>query len=177
MKRKWIEDNKLEIGSAIAAACLLAANSGSISAYMQQSAAEKQAYSATMQQIALIDAAELARKEAEPIARARYTDGCELVFNLDNQGLYTALVKGAPVIKGDYAPFYAANPSAEINPGHVLPAGMTVCDAYGNSAVLGYLDPSSTLPVALSFLTTTDKALVESVLLQHPDAQRPKAVN
>lgn len=174
---KWIAENKLEIGSAIVAACLLAANSGSIRTYMQQSAAEKQAYSATMQKIALIDAAELARKEAEPIARQRYLDGCELVFNLDDQGLYTALVKGAPVIKGDYAAFYADNPSAEINPGHVLPAGMIVCDAYGNSAVLGYSNASSSLPVALSFLTTTDKALVESVLSQHPDAQRPKAVN
>ena len=177
MKRKWIEDNKLEIGSAVVAACLLTANSGSIATYLSQSAAEKQAYSAMMQQIALIDAAELARKEAEPIARQRFVDGCELVFNLDDQGLYTALVKGAPVIKGDYAKFYANNPSAEINPGHVLPAGMTVCDAYGNSAVLGYTDASSSLPVALSFLTTTDKALVESVLSQHPNAQRPKAVN
>ena len=177
MNRKWIEDNKLEIGSAIVAACLLTANSSSIGTYLSQSAAEKQAYSATMQQIALIDAAELARKEAEPIARQRFLDGCELVFNLDDQGLYTALVKGAPVIKGDYAKFYANNPSAEINPGHVLPAGMTVCDAYGNSAVLGYTDASSSLPVALSFLTTTDKALVESVLSQHPNAQRPKAVN
>jgi len=177
MNRKWIEDNKLEIGSAIVAACLLAANSSSIGTYLSQSAAEKQAYSATMQQIALIDAAELARKEAEPIARRRFLDGCELVFNLDDQGLYTALVKGAPVIKEDYAKFYANNPSAEINPGHVLPAGMTVCDAYGNSAVLGYTDASSSLPVALSFLTTTDKALVESVLSQHPNAQRPKAVN
>lgn len=177
MTRKWIEDNKLEIGSAIVAACLLAANSPNISVYMQQSAAEKQAYSATMQQIALIDAAELARKEAEPIAKQRYIDGCELVFNLDDQGLYTALVKGAPVIKGDYADLYADNPGAEINLGHVLPAGMTVCDAYGNSAVLGYVDASASLPVALSFLTTTDKALVESALLQHPEAQRPKAVN
>ena len=177
MNRKWIEDNKLEIGSAIVAACLLAANSSSIGTYLSQSAAEKQAYSATMQQIALIDAAELARKEAEPIARQRFLDGCELVFNLDDQGLYTALVKGAPVIKGDYAKFYANNPSAEINPGHVLPAGMTVCDAYGNNAVLAYTDASSSLPVALSFLTTTDKALVESVLSQHPNAQRPKAVN
>jgi len=177
MKRKWIEDNKLEIGSLLLAASLLAANSGSIATYLRQSAAEKQAYSATMQQIALIDAAELARKEAEPIARQRFIDGCELVFNLDDQGLYTALVKGAPVIKGDYAAFYSDNPDAELNPGHVLPAGMTVCDAYGNSAVLGYTDASAALPVALSFLTTTDKALVESVLSQHPDAQKPKAVN
>lgn len=176
--KEFFKEHRLECSFVVIASLVLFASRGKIQEYNAQSELEREAYQAAAQQVALIEAQEMAMQQAEPIAIARYERDCELIRNLTKDNTYTALGVGLPVIKGDYVEYYRENPVvlSALPHGHVLPAGMEVCDAYGNTTRLDLsADPAlNGLPVAMVIATTTDKSVVNArIEREDSDAIKP----
>lgn len=177
MFQDLIEDHKFELGCAAVVAVILVTQHSKISAFMATSEQQRQTYQAETAQVAAEEAKELARKQAEPMAIERYETGCELVYNLTKDNTYTALSVGIPVIKGDHADYYRDNPTplGQIPHSHVLPAGMVVCDVYGNTSILeASTEPMDNgLPVVDFISNTSDRSVVQTRIDQEPAAIRP----
>lgn len=172
-----MDDHKFELGCAAVAGLLIFSQWGSIQQYLASSAAQREAFRSGIEATAKVEAEELARKEAQPIAEERYREQCEVVYNLNQEGTYTALSVGTPVIKGDYVEFYRNNqiPFARMPHGHVLPVGELVCDPYGNTSVLiASPEPDHNgLPVVGIIISTTNQAIVDERLALEEQAIKP----
>jgi hypothetical protein len=102
------------------------------------------------------------QKGLEPIANDRYQKGCEMVLSFDVIGQYKALSVGSPVIDGNVASKVRHLSAKNLPLSAVLPAGSTVCDAYGNTSVLE--NNAQGLPVVLSIASTADRELVAKAM-------------
>lgn len=140
-------------------------NFGDIRAYMESNNQLRQSVAANQVSLNEQLAQAAAQQQLEDIANLRYDGYCEAVFNLTQDGVYTALTPGQPVIKGDFVEYFRANPESlkSIKPGHVLPAGTPVCDAYGNSSIL-VLEEDGDLPVIGEIASTSDLVRIENFI-------------
>jgi hypothetical protein len=108
-------------------------------------------------------------------ANARYDRNCEGIFTLDsNAQTYSPLTNHVPIGTGDYAArvinLRAAKkpiPSQQLT--DFIPAGMEVCDAYGNT---GYMEvvagKGNGAAVVTDIAKTGDLTRIESMLKRNP---------
>jgi hypothetical protein len=108
-------------------------------------------------------------------ANARYDRNCEGIFTFDsNAQTYSPLTKEVPITTGDYAARVSSLKAAK-KPIPVpqltdfIPAGMEVCDAYGNT---GYMEvvagKGSGAAVVTDIAKTGDLKRIESMLKRNP---------
>ena len=161
--KDFIDEHRLECVLAGGAAVMALLNLGDIRSYMTANTQLRQSVAA--HQLALNQqlASETARKQFEELANLRYDGYCEAVFNLNKEGIYTALTPGQPVIKGDVAEQFRKNPKAlqSLGRSHVLPSGTPVCDAYGNTALI---EDSGELPVIGAIAATSDRDRIDQFI-------------
>jgi hypothetical protein len=108
-------------------------------------------------------------------ANGRYDRNCEGIFTLDsNAQTYSPLTKDFPITTGDYASRVArarATKSAvpAPKPSDLIPVGMEVCDAYGNT---GYMDlvagRGNGSAVVTDIAKTGDLTRIDSMLKRNP---------
>lgn len=180
--RHFIDANKVECGVAVVAIALLLLNAPSLVERHGQRVAKRAIYDAERQMAGEIEVREKARQALIPIAESRYTEGCEAVFQINDMGSYIALSENAPVIKGNYAAYYAANPTLTQNipHTHLLPPGITVCDAYGNTGVIATAEQGDLagMPLVTDLANTPNQELVTHALTtRYGDRFRPDLVN
>lgn len=161
--KDFIEEHRLECVLAGGAAVMALLNLGDIRSYMATNTQLRQSVAAHQVELNQQLASETARQQFQEIANLRYDGYCEAVFNLNKQGVYTALTPGQPVIKGDVAEQFRKNPNAlkSLGRAHVLPAGTPVCDAYGNTALI---EESGELPVIGAIAATSDRVRIENFI-------------
>ena len=171
----FFREHKEEIGIAAIALILCVFNLPRFFAHFQSQSLKQDIYKAGLQQMAEIEAADMLSEEANLLAIERIERGCFPIFELGNSGSYIALTPGQAVIKGNFADYYAANPTAtkDIPIDHLMPAGMCVADPYGNTAMLR-ISPVHERPVATDVLTTTDEQAIEKIRSQVTNADIPQ---
>jgi hypothetical protein len=106
-------------------------------------------------------------------ANARYDRNCEGIFTLDsNAQTYSPLTKDVPIATGDYAARViklraAKKPIPAPSLTDFIPAGMEVCDAYGNT---GYMEQvkANAPSVVTDIAKTGDQKRIESMLKRNP---------
>lgn len=143
-----------------------------IQAKMARDAAVAQASQASLLKGQQLEADKLLRAKEAEIANARYDQGCELLLQSSDQSKAGIILQGWPVILGEYAKFYKKGTKLEqVNPGHTLAAGVTVCDAYGVTAVLV---PSDKYPFAVidQIAATPDRTRMRNALQARKEVKR-----
>jgi hypothetical protein len=115
------------------------------------------------------------QKQAIALANERFDAGCEGVFYLKpGSSTYQPLTENVGVLSGEY--WHRWNKAkTKLNPGPTdyLPAGTTVCDAYGN---VGILIPNSKKghAVVSDLLNTPDRNRISAMMNRYPNAHRPQ---
>ena len=114
------------------------------------------------------------QKQSIALANERYDAGCEGVFYLKpGNSTYQPLTEGSGVLSGDYWQRWTkAKVKPKPNATDYLPAGTTVCDAYGNVGILA----KQTLPhaVVTDLLNTPDRKRITAMMKRYPTANRPQ---
>lgn len=154
--QRWIKRNPMEatmVGIGIGIALL---NSGGIRESLAKQDALRSVVATNQEQVQTQQILEQKQKDLRPIAEARYNDGCLLVLSFDDKRRYKVLTVGSPVIDGNVK--LRLRPGAKPPISAVLPAGSTVCDAYGNTSILetdedGY-------PIVKTIASTPNQAIV-----------------
>lgn len=134
--QKWIKRNPTESALFGGAALLLLLNVGGIKNSLESQEISRQSVTANNRQIQQLELDRDKQRELATIANDRFDSGCELLVALDRPNHYKALVDGAPVLDGAYLDKYKDVPQNAIPKTAFLPAGKTVCDAYGSTGVL-----------------------------------------
>lgn len=164
--REILEEHRLEAFLGAVALGVIALNHGDIRDYMAANSQLRQSVATTQAEVNEQLAQAVALESFHDLANLRYDGYCEAIFNLNSEGTYTALTPGQAVIKGDTADQFRNNPAAlkSLSREHVLPAGVPVCDAYGNTALI---EESEDLPVIGAIAATNDKARIEQFIVDN----------
>ena len=160
--QKYIQRNPIQSALAGAAIVVCLLNSGTIGKALEQNSRQREALGAANQAITQLQLSEQNRLKLAEIANQRYDQGCELVINGNDRSKYTNLVPGVGVLNGNYQPAPGLPPTA------YLPAGVVVCDAFGNTAVLKN-EPiqeagNQVYPVARDFASTQDRERIRKAI-------------
>ena len=114
------------------------------------------------------------QKQSIALANERYDAGCEGVFYLKpGTSTYQPLTEGSGVISGAFWDRWnKAKVKPQPNATDYLPAGTTVCDAYGNVGILA----KQALPYAVvtDLLNTPDRSRIAAMMKRYPTANRPQ---
>lgn len=165
--KRWLRRNPTEAALFAGAGLLILLNLGGIKNMLAQQEITRQSVAESNRQIQQIELNEEKKRELAEIANARYDAGCEVVVALDRPDHYRALVEGVGVLDGVMAEQYRGNIN-NAPPSAFLPAGKTVCDAYGNTAVLvneARPDKGGQIyPVARQFATTEDRERIRQAM-------------
>lgn len=115
------------------------------------------------------------REKTIALANDRYDQGCEGVFYLKpNSSTYQPLTENVPVLSGDYWQRWTkAKGKLTPNLTDYLPAGTTVCDAYGNSGMLATTEKGKPA-VITELLNTPDRNRITKMMNRYPKAIRPQ---
>jgi hypothetical protein len=114
------------------------------------------------------------QKQSIALANERYDAGCEGVFYLKpGSSTYQPLSEGTGVLSGEYwNRWNKAKTKPQPNATDYLPAGTTVCDAYGNVGILAKLDKPHA--VVTDLLNTPDRSRIAAMMKRYPTANRPQ---
>lgn len=114
------------------------------------------------------------QKQSIALANDRYDAGCEGVFYLKpDASTYQPLSEGTGVLSGEYwKRWNKAKVKPQPNVTDYLPAGTTVCDAYGNVGVLAKTDKP--YAVVTDLLNTPDRKRITAMMKRYPRANRPQ---
>lgn len=160
---KLIRRNPIASALTASALALMALNSPAISRSLEQNSQQRESMSQANQALQTLQVNEQHRAELAIVANSRYDKGCEMVYSTANPKTYTAINPDEPVLDG--------------SSGGYMPAGVTLCDAFGNTAVIVdkfFPELNQTLPVVGEFASTQDKEIVKRAM--NPDkATRPVA--
>ena len=161
------EDHKLECLLGAIALSAIVLNRGELQKHLTANGQLRDVVSASQIELNKQLAESTTQQSFEELANLRYDGYCEPVFNLNKDGIYTALTLGQPVIKGDEADRFKGkdNVVALLQPGHVLPEGTPVCDAYGNTSSLS-MGPDG-LPIVKAIASTTDPQRIHMFIQKH----------
>jgi hypothetical protein len=114
------------------------------------------------------------QKQSIALANDRYDAGCEGVFYMKpGSATYQPLTEGAGVLSGEFwSRWNKAKVKPKPNATDYLPAGTTVCDAYGNVGILA----KQALPhaVVMDLLNTPDRTRITAMMKRYPTANRPQ---
>jgi hypothetical protein len=114
------------------------------------------------------------QKQSIALANDRYDAGCEGVFYMKpGSAIYQPLTEGAGVLSGE---FWSRWNKAKVKPKPTatdyLPAGTTVCDAYGNVGILA--KQSKPFAVVTDLLNTPDRSRINAMMKRYPTENRPQ---
>lgn len=114
------------------------------------------------------------QKQSIALANDRYDAGCEGVFYMKpGTSTYQPLTESAGVLSGE---FWSRWNKAKVKPNpnatDYLPAGTTVCDAYGNVGILAKTDRPHA--VVTDLLNTPDRNRITTMMKRYPTANRPQ---
>ncbi len=119
------------------------------------------------------------QKQSIALANERYDAGCEGVFYLKrgvkpNKSSYQPLTEGTAVLSGDYWQRWE-KAKGRLTPDLTdhLPAGTTVCDAYGNVGILATVEKGKPA-VITDLLNTPDRNRITAMMNRYPSATRPQ---
>jgi hypothetical protein len=113
------------------------------------------------------------QKQSIALANERYDAGCEGVFYMKpGSATYQPLTEGSGVLSGEFWKRWNRNNKLKPNATDYLPAGTTVCDAYGNVGILAKLDKPHA--VVTDLLNTPDRSRIAAMMKRYPTANRPQ---
>lgn len=114
------------------------------------------------------------QKQSIALANERYDAGCEGVFYLkQGASTYQPLTENSGVLSGEYwTRWNKAKTKPKPNNTDYLPAGTTVCDAYGNVGILAKQDKP--YAVVTDLLNTPDRNRITAMMKRYPTANRPQ---
>lgn len=161
-----ISEHKLELFCGVVAFGVLVANLGSIKGFMDSSNQLRDSLKTEQADNQRLQTEQLVSEQRKEVADERYRSNCTMLFSLNENGYYTTLSEGDPVLKGELAPKYRGKSLnfAKMPKNSFLPAGMTVCDAYGNTAKL-VKDPNLYgIAVVRDIANTGDQALIKRAM-------------
>jgi hypothetical protein len=115
------------------------------------------------------------QKQSIALANDRFDAGCEGVFYLKpGSSTYQPLTENVGVLSGEYwQRWNKAKLKPKPNPTDFLPAGTTVCDAYGNVGIL-IPDPKKGHAIVSDLLNTPDRNRITAMMNRYPTANRPQ---
>jgi hypothetical protein len=115
------------------------------------------------------------QKQTIALANDRYDAGCEGVFYLKpGTNSYQPLTEGTGVLSGEYwRRWNQAKVKPTPNATDFLPAGTSVCDAYGNVGILATTEKGKPAVVA-DLLNTPDRKRINAMMNRYPTAKRPQ---
>ena len=115
------------------------------------------------------------QKQTIALANDRYDAGCEGVFYLKpGSATYQPLTEGTGVLSGEYWKRWAASKGkAQPAATDYLPAGTSVCDAYGNVGLLT-TEKKGKPAVITDLLNTPDRKRINAMMSRYPTANRPQ---
>lgn len=145
---------------------VLIANAGSIKEFIASNNRLRESLKAEQADNQRLQVEQLVSEQRKDVADERYRNHCTVIFSLNQANHYTAISEGDPVLKGELASKYRGkNLNLRTMPKSAfLPNGMTVCDAYGNTAKL-VTDPNlNGLAVARDLANTGDQTLIKSAM-------------
>lgn len=162
----FFNEHKAECVCSGIAIVVLLTNLGSIKDFIAQNNQLRESMKAEQADNQRLQVEQLVSEQRKEVADERYRNNCTVIFSLNQQGYYTAISEGVPTFKGELASKYRGKKinlrtmSKEV----FLPAGMTVCDVYGNTAKL-IADPNlNGIAVARDLANTGDQALIRSAM-------------
>ncbi|MBW4422028.1 MAG: hypothetical protein KME13_22910 [Myxacorys californica WJT36-NPBG1] len=159
-----LREHKAECLCGTVAILILALNAGSIKEFIDSSQQLRASFKAEQQDNQRLQTEQLVSEQRREIAEERYRNHCTVIFSLSQKDHYTAITDGEPVLKGELAKLYRGQRfDVRTLPKHAfLPAGMEVCDVYGNTAKL-VSDPFlHGLPVARDLAHTGNPDLINA---------------
>ena len=159
---RWAKRNPMEAVMVAVGIGVALLNSGEIQNSLSREAATRAIVASNQQQVRAQEMLQEKQKELEPIANARYEAGCEMVISFEVGGQYKVLSVGSPVIDGNVASKIKNLPTDKLPLWAVLPEGSTVCDAYGNTAILEANGQG--FPVVKTIAATTNLDLVRKAM-------------
>ncbi len=113
------------------------------------------------------------QKQSIALADERFDAGCEGVFYLKpGASTYQPLTEGEGVLSGEFWMRWNKNRKLKPNQTDYLPAGTTVCDAYGNVGILAKTDRP--YAVVTDLLNTPDQKRITAMMKRYPTANRPQ---
>ena len=160
--QKWLKRNPTEAGIFAIAGAILLFNLGGIKDMMAEQAMNRASVAANNRAIQQQQITQEAQDQLAEIANKRYDAQCEMVLSVNVVGHYKALSLHSPVLDGNVAQQYKRRPLKQLPLNALLPAGSTVCDSYGNTAILE--TNAEGVPVVLSLATTTDKERIRKAM-------------
>jgi hypothetical protein len=159
-------EHKAECVCGVISVVVLLTNLGSIKQFVGENNQLRKSMKAEQTDNQRLQVEQLVDEQRKEVADERYRNNCTVIFSLNQAGHYTAINEGDPTFKGELAAKYRgkAIDLRKIPKGVFLPAGMTICDAYGNTAKL-VKDPNlNGLAVARDLANTGDQALIKSAM-------------
>ena len=115
------------------------------------------------------------QKQSIALANDRFDAGCEGVFYLKpGATTYQPLTEDEGVLSGEYWNRWnkAKGSKPKANSTDFLPAGTTVCDAYGNVGILA--KQAKPYAVVTDLLNTPDQKRITKMMSRYPAANRPQ---
>jgi hypothetical protein len=113
------------------------------------------------------------QKQSIALADERFDAGCEGVFYMKlGASTYQPLTEGVGVLSGEFWMRWNKNRKLKPNQTDYLPAGTTVCDAYGNVGILA--KQSKPYAVVTDLLNTPDQKRITTMMKRYPTANRPQ---
>ncbi|MBD1842134.1 hypothetical protein H6F89_01645 [Cyanobacteria bacterium FACHB-63] len=164
--QNFFNENKAECVCGVIAAIVLITNLGSIKQFIGDNNQLRESMKAEQADNQRLQVEQLVSEQRKEVADDRYRNNCTMIFSLNQQGHYTAISEGDPILKGELAARYRGKrfDLRKIHPFTFLPAGMTVCDAYGNTAKLVKDKNLNGIAVARDLANTGDQALIKSAM-------------
>jgi hypothetical protein len=163
------QDNPIGTGLAVVSCCAVllglvqGVNRGAFNPDPLQQQLELKQQTATLQ------------KQTIALANDRYDAGCEGVFYLKPKtSTYQPLTEGTAVLSGDYWQRWTKS-KGKLKPQLTdhLPAGTTVCDAYGNVGILATVEKGKPA-VITDLMNTPDRTRIAKMMTRYPNAIRPQ---
>jgi hypothetical protein len=145
---------------------VLLLNAGSIKGFIESSNQLRESMKAEQVDNQRLQVDQLVSEQRTEVADERYRNNCTVIFSLNQANHYTAISEGDPILKGELAPKYRGKPLdvRSMPRSAFLPAGMTVCDVYGNTAKLVINSNLNGLAVARDLANTGNQALIKSAM-------------
>ncbi|MCU0552111.1 MAG: hypothetical protein MUC48_22475 [Leptolyngbya sp. Prado105] len=159
-----LHEHKAECVCGAIALIVLTLNSGSIKDFIDSSNQLRASLKVEQQDNQRLQTEQLVSEQRREIAEERYHNNCTVIFSLNQKDHYTAITDGEPVFKGELAKLYRGKKLdiRALSKSAFLPAGMEICDVYGNTAKL-MPDPAlNGLPVARDLANTGNQDLINA---------------
>ena len=159
-----VQEHKAECVCSAIALTVLALNAGNIKGFVNSNNQLRASMQAEQQDNQRLQTEQLVSEQRREIAEERYRNNCIVIFSLNQKDHYTAITDGEPILKGELAKLYRGKKIdiRTLPRSAFLPAGMDVCDAYGNTAKL-VIDPTlNGLAVARDLANTGNRDLINA---------------